>query len=106
MTSPSNINVYINGVLTTVYKYVGTKNGKLIYKPKKAGKKMKTVNWTKIIGSIGRSFVESFAKGKTSGRALYNIALSYGGSAEVRNLLRSRGVDEARQLARKALSRR
>jgi hypothetical protein len=73
---------------------------------KKAGKKMKTVNWTKIIGSIGRSFVESFAKGKTSGRALYNIALSYGGSAEVRNLLRSRGVDEARQLARKALSRR
>jgi hypothetical protein len=106
MAKPSNCDVYVNGVLVSVYKYAGTKNGKLIYT--KAGKKMngKTVNWTKIISSVGRSFVESFAKGKTSGRALYDLALSYGGSAEVRNLLRSRGVDEARQLARKALSRR
>ena len=77
--------------------------------PKKAGKKMsnsKSVNWTKIISGVGRSYLESFAQGNTSGRTLYDLALSYGGSAEVRNLLRSRGVDEARQLARKALSRR
>lgn len=66
----------------------------------------KTVNWSKIIGGVGRSYLESFARGQTSGRRLYDLALSYGGSAEVRNLLRSRGVDEARQLARKALSRR
>ena len=91
--------------------YALNSDGSIVYLHyKKAGKKMsnqtKTVNWTRIINGVGRSYLESFAKGITSGRTLYDLALSYGGSAEVRNLLRSRGVDEARQLARKALSRR
>jgi len=103
--------IYVDGVLLGKYEYVGTYDGKSVYQPiKKAGKKMnsntKTVNWSEIISNLGRDTLRGFANGEISGRGLYESALAWGGSAEVRNLLRSRGVNEARKLARKALSRR
>jgi len=68
----------------------------------------KSVNWETIINEMGSSQVRSFAMGNMSGRSFYEAAICQfnGVSPEVRNLLRTRGVDEARQLARKALKRR
>lgn len=66
-------------------------------------------NWSAMVRDLGRTTLANFANGSLSGRGLYDLALDYG-SAEtrsaVRNLLRNRGVSEARQLARKAVSRR
>lgn len=66
-------------------------------------------NWSVMLQDLGRGDVEDFSRGLLSGRQFYELALDFG-SAEtrsaVRNLLRNRGVAEARQLARKALSRR
>lgn len=68
--------------------------------------KSKTVNWSEIFSTLGYDKVREFADGDLSGRQFYELAQLWDGGPEVRNLLRSRGVDEARQLARKALSRR
>ena len=67
-----------------------------------------TINWNTIVSRMDANDVRDFAKGLLSGRQFYETALCQfnGVSAEVRNLLRNRGVDEARQLARKALRRR
>lgn len=72
-------------------------------------RKMKTINWSLLVRELGQGTIEDFANGNISGRELYNDALDWhmgDASAEVRNLLRDRGVAEARKLARKALSRR
>lgn len=68
----------------------------------------KSVNWTLILSELGAETIRDFARGELSGRGLYREALDWSrkASPEVRKLLRSRNVDEARQLARKALSRR
>lgn len=64
------------------------------------------INWNEIISYAGRNTVERFAKGDISGRKLYDEVVYTTAGGEVRRLLRNRGVTEARQLARKALSRR
>lgn len=69
----------------------------------------RTVNWNEIFDAVGRSEVKEFANGRMSGREFYSNALwSFvtNASGNVRFLLREHGVAKARQLARKALSRR
>lgn len=68
----------------------------------------RSVNWSLLITELGSSVLRDFADGNLSGRELYAdaVAFSRKASPEVRNLLRSRGVAEARKLARKALARR
>lgn len=74
------------------------------------GKKM--IRWNVIINEDGGLFdseVQSFANGELSGREFYQLVREVGdmeARSAVRQLLRNRGVDEARRLARKALSRR
>ena len=64
-------------------------------------------NWSSILGNRkNRSTVTSFAEGKTSGRDFYSAFANTSLGGDVRNLLRSHGVDRSRGLARKALSRR
>lgn len=66
-------------------------------------------NWNQIVNDLGESTVQEFARGLLSGESLYETALDYGSQetrSQVRSLLRNRGVQEARQLARKAVSRR
>lgn len=65
------------------------------------------VNWTNLISNLPE--VEDFARGEMSGRELYAAAQDYCDLEErgmIRSLLRNRGVDESRRLARKALRRR
>lgn len=68
--------------------------------------KKKMINWTRIITTVGEDTLALFAKGKVSGRELTENVAYTKAAGEVRNLLRERGISEARQLARKALSRR
>ena len=65
------------------------------------------VNWTEVIRDLPE--VEDFARGELSGRELYSTAIDWANMetrSAVRNLLRNRGVEESRRLARKALRRR
>lgn len=66
------------------------------------------INWTSILQSIYTSELKAFASGKMSGKELYRLSIDLGMkcSPEVRKLLRENGVEKARRLARKALSRR
>tara|TARA_R100000951_G_scaffold110049_1_gene107760 strand:- start:238 stop:459 length:222 start_codon:yes stop_codon:yes gene_type:complete len=66
-----------------------------------------TTNWNSILktGKQIRSAVR-FAKGDLSGSEFYSYFKNTEAGGEVRNLLRSGGVNRARQLTRKALSRR
>ncbi len=50
--------------------------------------------------------VRNFANGQTSGRQFYASFANTSTGGVVRNLLRDHGVDRARSLARRALSRR
>ncbi len=88
-------------------------DGCLVYLQfKKAGKKMsnstqsRKFDWSDIVSELGQTTVREFANGVISGRELYDNAIYSPVGGEVRRLLRERGVSEARQLARKALSRR
>ncbi len=63
-------------------------------------------NWSAIMSELGRGTVRNFASGRLSGwRGLYRKAVYSPVGGEVRSLLRNRGVDDARRLARKALNR-
>lgn len=66
------------------------------------------VNWNNILDGMDNKDVCKFATGSLSGRDFYETAICKfnGVSADVRNLLRTRGVQEARVLAKKALKRR
>jgi hypothetical protein len=67
------------------------------------------INWNQIFSEMGNDAIRDFAEGRLSGRALYEEGF-WTASREtrgyLRSLLRSHGVTEARQLARKALRRR
>lgn len=62
------------------------------------------MNWTRLINK-NKQAVVNFAKGEVSGRDFYNTYFR-GTPNEARQLVRERGVDESRTLARKALRRR
>jgi hypothetical protein len=65
------------------------------------------VNWNSIIvDTYDMNVLEQFVKGEMSGNEFYKFYVGSEVSPQVRQLLRSRGVVEARQLARKALRRR
>jgi hypothetical protein len=66
-----------------------------------------TTNWTSLLNTKrNRSTVSSFASGDMSGREFYSGFANTSKGGVVRSLLRKYGVDQARTLARKALSRR
>lgn len=65
----------------------------------------KTTNWSTICAKMSTE-TKAFAKGEISGREFYRYAQINQIGGEVRSLLRERGVDEARVLARKAINRR
>lgn len=64
------------------------------------------VNWGKIFSQVSIPTVQNFADGNLTYRGLTNEAAFTEAAPEVRKLLRGYGTDKARQLARKALSRR
>jgi hypothetical protein len=66
-----------------------------------------TTNWTSLLNTKrNRSAVSGFASGNISGREFYSGFAHTSNGGVVRGLLRNYGVDQARTLARKALSRR
>jgi len=62
------------------------------------------MNWSELIQK-NKQAVVGFAKGEVSGRDFYNTYFR-GTPNEARQLVRERGVNESRVLARKALRRR
>lgn len=66
---------------------------------------MNRVNWEVLVPVLKKELV-GFVSGTVSGRQLYQAALNKNVGPEVRFLIRSGGVDRARDLARKALGRR
>jgi hypothetical protein len=64
------------------------------------------VNWNTILANVDENDVRGFATGVLSGRELTQEASFSDAAGEVRKLLRTYGVSKARQVARKALSRR
>ena len=64
------------------------------------------VDWNKVIDVAGENTVVEFAAGELPGNLLTELVSFTSASGEVRNLLRNRGVQEARRLARKAMTRR
>ena len=66
-----------------------------------------TTNWTSLLSTKRNvNTVSSFATGDISGRQFYSAFANTDSGGIVRGLLRNYGVDRARSLARKALSRR
>jgi len=66
-----------------------------------------TTDWTSLLSTKRNvATVSNFASGNISGRGLYSVFANTSDGGTVRTLLRSYGVDKARTLARKALSRR
>ena len=66
-----------------------------------------TTDWNSLLGTKRNiTTVSNFASGKLSGRSFYSSFANTSGGGTVRSLLRNYGVDRARTLARKALSRR
>lgn len=65
-----------------------------------------STNWTIVLQNVFADELEEFANGTISGRQLYSFVTNTEAGPEIRRLLRERGVNEARRLARKALSRR
>lgn len=64
------------------------------------------VNWNTVLSVVGVETLRQFAEGNLTYRGLTNEASFTRAAPEVRKLLRGYGTDKARQLARKALSRR
>jgi hypothetical protein len=62
------------------------------------------IKWNELINE-NQQAVLGFAQGEISGRDFYNKWFN-GKPNQARQLIRSRGVDESRVLARKALRRR
>jgi len=70
---------------------------------------MQRVNWEKLTNTNDKSdliVLFGFASKLFSGREFYEYHANTDTGGEARNLLRTRGVTVARQLARKALRRR
>lgn len=66
-----------------------------------------TTDWTSVFTTdTNVDTVQNFADGTLSGRQFYSHFANTESGGTVRNLLRHYGVDHARRLARKALSRR
>ena len=66
-----------------------------------------TTNWSSILGNRKNvTAVKRFASGGSSGREFYASFTNTSTGGSVRSLLRTHGVDGARMLAKKALSRR
>jgi len=66
-----------------------------------------TTDWSSVFTTEKNvDTVANFANGELSGRKFYSYFANTASGGVVRNLLRSHGVDHARKLARKALSRR
>jgi len=63
----------------------------------------KVVNWKLILGVVGTDNLMAFAGGYLSGRDLYSLTSGTEAGGEVRNALRSRGVETLRKLARNRL---
>lgn len=64
------------------------------------------VNWNTVLSVVGKETLQQFAEGDITYRGLTNEAAFTEAAPEVRKLLRGYGTDKARQLTRKALSRR
>jgi hypothetical protein len=62
----------------------------------------KRVDWSEI----DTNQIRAFASGKISGKEFYRLNVNTKTGGIVRQMLRDRGVDEARELARKVLYRR
>jgi len=66
-----------------------------------------TTDWNAVLTNrTSVNVVSNFAQGNMSGRQFYSAFANTPSGGVVRNLLRTHGVDRARVLARKALSRR
>jgi len=63
-------------------------------------------NWNAIIEEVGKDNLVNFVKGELSGSHLYDLARGTEVSGQVRNLVRTGGVQRARKIAREALRRR
>jgi hypothetical protein len=65
------------------------------------------MNWNALTSNSTQTrLLKQFAEGEVSGRGLYEVYKNTDNGGMVRNLLREKGVSEARRLARKALDRR
>lgn len=64
------------------------------------------VNWNTIFNVGNVSELRSFASGQMSGRQLYNCFTHTSAGGEIRNALRTKGVDRLRRASREALRRR
>ena len=65
------------------------------------------MNWNALTSNTTQTrLLKQFAEGEVSGRGLYEVYKNTDNGGMVRNLLREKGVSEARRLARKALDRR
>lgn len=65
------------------------------------------VNWSKVFSCQSNEVVvQDFANNALSGRQLTNWFRFEDSAGEIRKLLRNNGVEKARKLARKAISRR
>jgi hypothetical protein len=68
---------------------------------------MTTTDWGSVLTTKQNILnVKNFVDGNLSGREFYSRFANTDSGGVVRNLLRTYGVDHARRLARKALSRR
>jgi len=65
------------------------------------------MNWSVLTTNSSQiDLLRMFAEGRVSGRQLYEVYKYTEAGGVVRNLLRDKGVLEARRLARRALNRR
>lgn len=65
------------------------------------------MNWNALTSNSSQvGLLREFAEGRVSGRQLYEVYKNTKLGGIVRNLLRDKGVLEARRLARRALNRR
>lgn len=65
------------------------------------------MNWNALTSSPSQvNLLREFAEGRVSGRQLYEVYKNTKLGGIVRNLLRDKGVEDARRLAKRALERR
>lgn len=64
------------------------------------------INWNVVYTNVDERVIEGFANGTISGRKLSEEASFTEAASEVRKLLRKYGISKARNVARRAVSRR
>ena len=65
------------------------------------------MNWNDLTGNNAKiNLLRQFANGAVSGRQLYAVYKNTAHGGLVRGLLRDKGVEDARRLAKRALERR